>query len=81
VDLLGGMVVAPGTVDQLQSDEVREDCNSTPQWSHQNVDAKKFQHRIGHVPIREKVEYGPDLCMWGMLSPRLDSKCGRSLRG
>ena len=46
-----------------------------------SVDAKNFQHRIGHVPIREKAEYGPDLCVWGMLSPKLYTKCGRPLDG
>jgi hypothetical protein len=30
---------------------------------------QKFQHRIGHVPIREKGEYGPDLCV-GDVEPK-----------
>jgi hypothetical protein len=41
----------------------------------------KFLAPMGRVPIHEKGEDGPDLCVWGMLSPKLDSKCGRSLRG
>jgi hypothetical protein len=41
----------------------------------------KFLHRMGHVPIREKVEHGPNLCVWGMLSPKLYTKCGRPLDG
>ena len=41
----------------------------------------KFLHRMGHVPIREKVEHGPNLCVGGMLSPKLYTKCGRPLGG
>jgi hypothetical protein len=65
---------------ELEVELEREDvCRNDNK--HGSCGCQKFQHRIGHVPIREKGEYGPDLCVWGMLSPRLDSKCGRSLRG
>ena len=42
---------------------------------------QNFQHRMGRVSIYGRAGHRPNLCVWGMLSPKLDSKCGRSLRG
>jgi hypothetical protein len=45
------------------------------------VDAQNFLHRWAAYQSAIRVNTGRDLCVWGMLSPKLDSKCGRSLRG
>uniref|UniRef100_A0A2N9FU25 Rx N-terminal domain-containing protein n=1 Tax=Fagus sylvatica TaxID=28930 RepID=A0A2N9FU25_FAGSY len=60
----------PSAVDQLQDDGMREDLQLNSPVESPKCGCQKFQHRIGHVPIREKGEYGPDLCVWGMLSPK-----------
>jgi hypothetical protein len=41
----------------------------------------KFLHRMGHVLIHGRAKHGLSLCVWGMLSPKLYTKCGRPLDG
>jgi hypothetical protein len=56
-------------VDQLQDDGMREDLQLNSPVESPKCGCRKFQHRIGHVPIREKGEYGPDLCV-GDVEPK-----------
>ena len=41
----------------------------------------KFLHRMGHVLIHGRAKHGLSLCVWGMLSPKLYTRCGRPLDG
>jgi hypothetical protein len=56
-------------VDQLRNDGTREDLQLNSPVESPKCGCQKFQHRIGHVPIREKGEYGPDLCV-GDVEPK-----------
>jgi hypothetical protein len=50
-------------VDQLRNNGTREDLQLNSPVESPKCGCQKFQHRIGRVSIREKGEYGPDLCV------------------